>query len=252
MISIALQITSCMKTVLIAIRLYPSIYFYSNPFKIFEFNHIIKKTKIRKNETILDIGCGNGFQSVLISKKCRKLIGIDVSSKSIKQAKRLAESIGMIDRCQFRCVKIEDAKFLENSFDRIFSICVVEHTTGYKSILSEAYHVLKKNGQFLLSIDSLYSIEDEKIKRKHQKDHLVVKYFKVDEFRKILNEIGFQEVIVYPIFRSEFARKLFIKGIKNRFSFNNILTIFYYLLLLFNEKFTNKRRGIFLVAYCKK
>lgn len=247
-----LQIKSFIKTILIAVRLYPSIYFYSNPFKLFEFNHITKKSKIGKNETILDIGCGDGLQSVLIAKKCRKFIGIDTSLKSIEQAKRLVKSVGMSNHCQFRCVGIEKAKFLENSFDKIFSICVIEHVPEYKALLSKAYHVLKKNGQFLLSVDSLASIEDEIIKKKHQKDHYAVKYFTVDELRKLLNEIGFQEVIVYPIFRSEFARKLFIKGIKNRFRFNHILTIFYYLLLLFNEKLTNQRRGIFLVACCKK
>lgn len=247
-----LQIKSFIKTILIAVRLYPSIYFYSNPFKLFEFNHITKKSKIGKNETILDIGCGDGLQSVLIAKKCRKFIGIDTSLKSIEQAKRLAKAVGISNHCQFKCVRIEKAKFLENSFDKIFSFCVIEHVPEYKALLSKAYYVLKKNGQFLLSVDSLASIEDETIKKKHQKDYSVVKYFTVDELKKLLNEIGFQGISVYPIFRGELARKLFIKGIKNLFRFSHISTIFYYLLLLLNEKVTNQKRGIFLAACCKK
>ena len=61
----------------------PSIYLISNPFKIFEFKELLRDVEISKEEIILDIGCGNGLQTILIGKKCKKIYGIDISQKSI-------------------------------------------------------------------------------------------------------------------------------------------------------------------------
>ena len=44
---------------------------------------------ISQNSTVLDIGCGNGMVAYDISKKAKKVVGIDFSSKSIEKAKRI-------------------------------------------------------------------------------------------------------------------------------------------------------------------
>ncbi len=42
---------------------------------------------ISNNDTVLDIGCGNGFVAYDVSQKAKKVIAIDIIEKNIKQAK---------------------------------------------------------------------------------------------------------------------------------------------------------------------
>jgi hypothetical protein len=67
----------------------------------------------------------------------------------------------------------------------------------------------------------------------------------------LLSEMGFQKIRVYPIFKSDYAKKLFIKGIENRFEFgySNLL---HYLFIKLAESITKNNDGIFLIAKCKK
>lgn len=45
------------------------IYICKNPFKIYEFKDIFRGIKFSGDEEILDIGCGSGFQSIIIGKR---------------------------------------------------------------------------------------------------------------------------------------------------------------------------------------
>ncbi len=47
----------------------PSIYFMPNPFKIYEFKELLKNVKISNKNIILDVGCGNGFQKIILIKR---------------------------------------------------------------------------------------------------------------------------------------------------------------------------------------
>lgn len=42
---------------------------------------------VSSNDVVLDIGCGNGFNSYCISKKVKKVIGIDINKENVKYAK---------------------------------------------------------------------------------------------------------------------------------------------------------------------
>lgn len=43
---------------------------------------------ISESDTVLDIGCGNGFLACAVSRKAKKVIGIDISKKNIEFAKK--------------------------------------------------------------------------------------------------------------------------------------------------------------------
>ena len=47
------------------------------PFKIFEFKELQKDIEFSNSDVILDIGSGGGFQTLLLGKTCKKIIGID-------------------------------------------------------------------------------------------------------------------------------------------------------------------------------
>ena len=73
------------------------------------------------------------------------------------------------------------------------------------------------------------------------------------ELRDLLKEVGFKNIKIYPIFKSNFARKLFIKGIANKLKFNIPECILKYIILLYKEKTClDDTNGIFLVVKCSK
>ncbi len=238
---------------LIFIRLYPHILFTFSPFKIYEFAELQRVLKFSGDEIILDIGCGSGLQTMLIGMRCKKVIGIDISEKAITTAKNVSHYMKGKINSEFYCVKLENAKFENEWFDKIFSFCVIEHISNYIEVIREAHRILKNDGQMIFSVDALETIQDDKLLEKHKKQHFVEQYFKKEELETILKEIGFKKIEIYPIFKSNFARELFIKKIINGSRFGLLSPIFLYGVLKFEEyKCKDEKKGIFLIVKCIK
>lgn len=231
-----------------------NIFLAFNPFKTFEFKELMKHVKFSKNDVILDIGCGEGLQTLIIGKKCKKIYGIDVDCKSLSIAKlRLLLTKRKVN-CELQLTNLENANFEDFFFNKIFSICVLEHISNYFEVIKECHRTLKKNGQLILSVDSLSNINNKKILMYHQKKYNVVKYFNEEGLKHLLKTVGFKKIIVYPIFRSKYAKILFIKGLKNNNNFGYVKSILLFFILKYNENFkkTHQNSGLFLVAKCYK
>jgi 2-polyprenyl-3-methyl-5-hydroxy-6-metoxy-1,4-benzoquinol methylase len=240
-----------LRKLLIKCGLFPRIFNYPNSLKIFEFKELLKNIEIRDCDEILDIGCGTGLQSFILGKRSRHLTGIDISKSAIRRANENSKLLPRIP-ATFVCGDLLDVKFQSHAFDKIFSICVIEHIPHYHKILLECMRLLKPGGSFVCSVDSLETITDPILIQKHQADHKVVHYFTRQELTRVLEECGFTNIEVYPIFRSRYARSLFTRGIRNDFEFNPILSMLCYPIVVACEGFSKADRGIFLVAKCNK
>ena len=241
---------------LIYLKLYPHIFFIRNCFKIYEFEELQKGLKFSSDEKVLDLGCGNGLQTLIIGKRYKKVIGIDISKNSIANAQRKSLYLKKTINSVFQCVKIENAQFENEYFDKIFSFCVIEHIPNYEGVLREAYRILKKNGQMIFSVDTLENIEDNTLREKHRNRHNVEKYFQKLELKNILEEIGFKRIDMYPICKSNFAKQIFIrrnKKVTNKFKYGFLLSILSYMILRYKERrCAYTERGLFLVIKCVK
>lgn len=239
--------------ILIYLRLYPHIYFSFTPFKIYEFEELLRDVTFSEDDIILDIGCSGGLKTLLLGKKCKKVVGIDISEDGIELAKLQSGYMKGIVNSEFRCVKLEDAGFEDEAFTKVFSICVLEHIANYVEILKESHRILRSGGQMVFSVDALSTIEDEELIAKHRRDHFVAKYFAREELKDLLEAAGFERVEVYPILKSDYAGKLFAKSITRGFGYGFLSSIFYYFLLKSKDRgCTDGDKGIFLVAKCYK
>lgn len=109
------------------------------------FNKINKY--IPKNCVLLDLGCG--YNATLLkrySSSIKKGTGIDLSVNS--NLKKIKLIKGRIDN------KI---KLQSNKFDVITALAVIEHVESPKTMLKEAYRLLKKNGILLITTPSKYN-----------------------------------------------------------------------------------------------
>ena len=145
------------------------IFFVFHSFKIYEFKELLRDIKIQKSEIILDIGCGNGIETLLLGKKCKKIYGIDIYKDNLVIAKIRSQIFKKKINSKIRFLTIENAGFKNENFDKIFSICVLEHIPNYIEVLKESYRVLKKGGQLIFSVDSLENIEDKQFINYHKK-----------------------------------------------------------------------------------
>ena len=117
---------------------------------------------IPKNATALEAGCGQGICSTMLLK-----LRPDISIKAIElypygdaDSKYKYWSEFKKFGVKFQIDNAESMKFKNNTFDVIFCFGVIEHLNAGK-FLSEAYRVLKKNGQlFIFNIPNKYSIAE--------------------------------------------------------------------------------------------
>ncbi|MFB3786788.1 MAG: class I SAM-dependent methyltransferase [bacterium] len=233
--------------------LYPGIYFIRSPFKIHEFFELLKGVSITPQDVILDLGCGRGLQTMVLGRCCQRIVGTDASESLIEIARRMTRLLGLDRTVEFECRKVEDYTFGPEIFDKIFSICVLEHIPHYREILGLLYRYLKRDGQIIFSVDSLATIQDPQIIEQHKQDHHVAHYYTPAELTSLLEETGYRDITVYPIFRSGYARDLFSQGVRNQFQYGILDSCLkYWKLKKEEEACENHTKGIFLVAKCRK
>jgi SAM-dependent methyltransferase len=230
-----------------------SIFYVFHPFKIYEYKELVRDAKFSKSDIILDIGCGNGKVTLLIGKKCKKIYGIDILKERLVIARYKSHLLKKKINSEFKYSTLENAGFNEEFFDKIISICVLEHISNYIEVLKIAYKTLKKGGKMIFSVDSMQNIKDKSLINYHKKKFDVKQYFRKEDLKKELEIIGFRKIIIYPICKSEYAKKRFFKLMTNISLLDYITSIFEYFILKKKEIISRyKDTGLYFVVKCSK
>jgi len=94
---------------------------------------------------ILDVGCGPGFHTSLLTKRGAVVKGIDISKEFIEIARR--ETL----TAEFIIGDAEKLPFFNSEFDIVVAPLVLHYLNSWDQILKEIYAVLKKGGIFIFS-----------------------------------------------------------------------------------------------------
>lgn len=106
--------------------------------------------KFAKDKNVLDIACGDGFGTYLLSKKAKSVVGTDIDSNTVNLAKAKYGS----NNKNLSYAASDAVKFLsenKDKFDVIVSFETIEHLSEYKKFCELAYKALKKEGLFIVS-----------------------------------------------------------------------------------------------------
>lgn len=123
-----------------------------------EFTLISDFCGICMDGDILEIGCGNGFTSALLSERARHVTAFDLPSKDAS-----THSIGikaggeLIDRMALRNVSAvagssESLPFPDNSFDLIFSAYMLQYVRRKDVALAQMRRLLRSDGALVIVV----------------------------------------------------------------------------------------------------
>ena len=141
--------------------------------------------------SILEVGCGNGRDSILFSMAGLSVTGIDLVAEAVKIAKENAKKIkATVD---FQEGNVEKLTFNDGSFDAVYSLSVL-HSTDMKKSIPEIYRILKSKGLALIYIYS----DTQYINGK--RDEITT----VDEYIELLKNTKFNIVNFYTLQDEEY------------------------------------------------
>lgn len=107
---------------------------------------------ISSNDLVFDAGCGVGGSSIFLAKKfgCTTH-GVSISDLQIESAKKNAEKNGVAHLTNFTKTDYHKTDFEDNTFDVVWFLESFGYSNDRKTLLQEAYRVLKPNGRIMIS-----------------------------------------------------------------------------------------------------
>lgn len=97
-----------------------------------------------KGANVLEIGIGNGRDSIYIAKEGHNVVGIDIANEPVRVTQKKAKD-GRLDNATFEIGDAEKLRYDDATFDAVYSVAAV-HSTLLDDTLSQIYRVLKPGG----------------------------------------------------------------------------------------------------------
>lgn len=117
-------------------------------------NRYLISKKYCKDKKVLDLACGEGYGTYLISKwGAKEVVGIDISSDAINSATKNFKNDGL-SYLEADATNLEKIK--DNSFDMVVSYETFEHVNNVDKYLDEIKRVSKKNAVIIISCPNDY------------------------------------------------------------------------------------------------
>jgi 2-polyprenyl-3-methyl-5-hydroxy-6-metoxy-1,4-benzoquinol methylase len=174
----------------------------------------------------LDIGCGKGELSLLLSKAGFQCTGIDMKERMILHLQRHHPEV------KWRCATTDELEDEGEQFDVITMYHVLEHITGPVECLKRIKHLAKPGALVLIEVPNVGGLEARlKGKKWHyyKVDH--VNYFRAVDLRRIAEKVGLQVVALrgYQHFShpQDVLWKDCIKGTLGLLGFKDVISAFF-------------------------
>ena len=167
-------------------------------YKYYEYFHAVRALEwdlLRKwlhpvdGERILDLACGHGHFVRRAHRSGLNIIGIDISLGGI----RIAQKYNRPSGCGYALADAMDLPFCDAAFDKIISVCALEHFSNDQLAVKEANRVLKAGGRMVLSVDSLnYRSVTPRFRQKCKVKHFVRQFYTKEQLKQKLVRSGFK------------------------------------------------------------
>jgi len=109
---------------------------------------ILNSIRLGSNELVLDLGCGTGFLFQHINKRVELLVGIDVSSRALREAKKRTKNLSNIALIR---ADADNTPFPDHIFDRIFAITLLQNMPNPMKTITEMKRIGKPQAIFAVT-----------------------------------------------------------------------------------------------------
>lgn len=121
------------------------------------FHDAIEENKDRLKGRVLDLGCGTGIFSRLLSsvEGIKEVVGLDISRESVIQARGKCN-----EKCRFVAGSATELPFPDASFDVVVAFGdIISHIhRGYTDAVRETGRILKPGGHLVFDIDNKWNL----------------------------------------------------------------------------------------------
>lgn len=222
--------------------------YFMNFIKVIESKIVFRYLDINSNDRICDIACGCGEQSIKMAKKDCNVYGVDRDGKGIKIAKALSEN-----KCNFIIGDAEKLPLKSGIFDKVVSVCALEHFRNDEKAIEEMNRILKPGGVLVLTVDSFtYKGVKKHLREKHRVRHFVVNYYSASKLKAKLEKCGFKVEDVRYFVNSPLSVLFFNLFVKNIWISTIIFPIALTITIISDLLKGKKDEGIFLAVKTKK
>ena len=138
---------------------------------------------ISPGDTVLDIACGQGGGTRILSRDCKKIYGVDYNKKYIDAASDKFQK----DNISFLVGSDFVLKTLNVTFDKVVSLHTLEHVENDLGFLMNINDCLKKTGKLILEVPRLLKFPlGEPLYPFHDRE------YDLDSMRSLLTDSGFE------------------------------------------------------------
>lgn len=114
---------------------------------------VVRQLAPRPGERILDLGCGTGYLTNLISQAGARVTGIDSSAAMIERAQAVYPDL------DFRVISATNMEF-DSPFDAVFSNATLHWVLDKETAIDHIYHALRTGGRLVLEMGGKGNVED--------------------------------------------------------------------------------------------
>jgi SAM-dependent methyltransferase len=157
--------------------------------------------ELKNGETVLDLGSGGGIDVLLSAKRVGptgKAYGLDMTDEMLALANENKRRAGA-ENVEFLKGEIEQIPLPDESVDVIISNCVINLSSDKRTVLREAFRVLKPGGKFAVS-DVVVRGEVPAAVKTNMELWIgcVAGALEEQEFLNLLHEVGFERPSIEP------------------------------------------------------
>jgi 2-polyprenyl-3-methyl-5-hydroxy-6-metoxy-1,4-benzoquinol methylase len=165
-------------------------------------------------KTVLDVACGSGYGSQILSQTAKRVIGVDICGETVKycRSRYKSENLAFL---QMDCCHLA---FPSSSFDTVVSFETLEHLENHDRFIIELKRILKDDGLLIISTPnkeyfSLYT--------KGKKNPYHFKEFTRKEFEEMIGDSFILEKMLGQRFFAKKDVSLLSEFAKKKIDFGN-------------------------------
>ena len=160
---------------------------------------LMKMTTIKEGSTVLDLGCGTGYLTKVLSEKVGpegKVVAIDPDGERLKIAKQKYSATNI------EYIQADDQTFPSMMYDLVFANQVIHWIPDQRATLKRVYDNLSTGGEFAFTTDiddgsreprELYDLMDKLLGQGKFEEIFrnSMKYLSAEEYKKLATEYGY-------------------------------------------------------------